>query len=230
MNVKEHWCSLPCISQIIIVWCWMYACSIVMLKGTALRRMVISLLETGRHPMTMFTKSLWTRNPTPCWCLSSFLLKKSLRPSSVVVSPKFFHLISQSPKMFHLYLFISCVSYWSFPAAFSVLVSQVPIVMLSFPRIFDDAPVAYLTPPSWCTAEGAILVDPGGDRSGMVWLFVVIAWWVLGKVQPDGAYPSPGRTRGRWVYCGTLPLIWPLSSYYEYISPVMPCWHQLFHS
>ena len=44
------------------------------------------------------------------------------------------------------------------------------MVMLSLPRIFDDAPVAQLTPPSWCTAEGAVLVDPGGDRSGMVWL------------------------------------------------------------
>ena len=28
---------------------------------------------------------------------------------SVSVSPKFFHLISQSPRMFHLYLSISCV-------------------------------------------------------------------------------------------------------------------------
>ena len=56
------------------------------------------------------------------------------------------------------------------------LVFQVPMVMLSLPRIFDDAPVAYLTPPSWCTAEGADLVDPGGDQSGMEWLCVVIAW------------------------------------------------------
>ena len=60
-----------------------------MLKGTALRRMVMSLLETGRHPMTVFTMSLWTRNPTPCSCLSSFPLKRTLCPSSVVVSPKF---------------------------------------------------------------------------------------------------------------------------------------------
>ena len=131
------------------------------------------------------------------------------------------------PRMFHLYLSISCVSSWSFPAALSVLVFQVPMVMLSFPRIFDDAPVAHLTPPSWITAEGAVLVDPGGDRSGMVWLCVVIAWWVSGKVQPDGAYPSPGRTRGRWVR-GTLPPVWPLSSYYEDICLVMPCLHQLF--
>ena len=40
----------------------------------------------------------------------------------------------------------------------------------------DDAPVACLTPPSWCTAEGAVLVDPGGDRSGMIWLLVFITW------------------------------------------------------
>ena len=70
--------------------------------------------------------------------------------------------------MFHLYLSISCVSSLSFPAALSVLVFQVPMVMLSLPRIFDDAPVARLTPPSWCTAEGAVLVDPGGDRNGCV--------------------------------------------------------------
>ena len=80
-----------------------------------------------------------------------------------------------------MYLSISCVSSLGFHAALSDLVFQVPMVM-SLPRIFDDAPVAHLAPPSWCTAEGAILVDPGGDRSGMVWLCVVIAW-------------SPGRTR-----------------------------------
>ena len=65
--------------------------------------------------------------------------------------------------MFHLYLLISCVSSWSFPEALSALVFHVPMVMLSLPRIFDDAPVAYLTPPSWYTAEGAVLVDLGRD-------------------------------------------------------------------
>ena len=64
--------------------------------------------------------------------------------------------------MFHLYLSILCVSSWSFPAALSVLVFHMPIVMLSLPQIFDDASVAYLTPQSWCTAEGAVLVYPGG--------------------------------------------------------------------
>ena len=69
--------------------------------------------------------------------------------------------------MFNLYLSLSCVSSWSFPAAVSVLVFQVPMAMASLPRIFDDAPVVYLTPPSWYTAVGAVLVDPGGDRSGI---------------------------------------------------------------
>ena len=96
--------------------------------------------------------------------------------------------------MLHLYLFISCVSSWSFHAALNVLVFHVLMVMLSLPQIFDDAPVAYLTPPSWCTVEGAVLVDPGGNRSGMVWLLVFIRWCVTDKVQPDGAHPSPGRT------------------------------------
>ena len=83
------------------------------------------------------------------------------------------------------------------------------MVMLSLPRIFDGAPVAYLTPPSWCTAEGAVLVDPGGDRFSMVWLFFVMSWFLKGKVQPDGSHPSPGRTRDRSVRRGTLPCIWP---------------------
>ena len=133
----------------------------------------------------------------------------------------FFYLISQSPRMFHLYLSISCVSFWSFPATLSVLVFHVPMVILSLPPTFDDAPVAYLTPLSWCTAEGVVTVDPGGDRSSMVWLLVFIIWRVTGKVHPNGAHSSPGRTRGRWVHRGILPPIWPLSSTYEDICPVI---------
>ena len=63
---------------------------LVMLNGDAFRRMVMSRLETGRHPMMAFTVSLWMRNPTPCSCLSSRPLKNSLWPSGVDVSPKFF--------------------------------------------------------------------------------------------------------------------------------------------
>ena len=76
--------------------------------------------------------------------------------------------------MFYLYLSISCASSWSFPAGLSVLVIQVPMVMLSLPRIFDGAPVAYLTYPSWWTVKGAVLVDPSGDWSDSVWLLHVI--------------------------------------------------------
>ena len=78
--------------------------------------------------------------------------------------------------MIYLYLSISYVSSWSFSAALCVLVLNVPMVMLSLPRIFDDAPVAYLTPPSWCTAESEVYDDPGGDRPGMAWLLVFIKW------------------------------------------------------
>ena len=71
--------------------------------------------------------------------------------------------------MFYLYLSISCLSSLSFPAALGILMFHVPMVIFSLPRIFDDAPVAYLTPPLWCLAESTVLVDPGGDRTRMVW-------------------------------------------------------------
>ena len=128
----------------------------------------MSLLQTGRHPMTMFTMSLSTKHPMPCSCWSSFPLKKTLRSSPVVVSPKFFHLVSQSPRMFHLYLVLSCVSSLSFPSAVSLLVFHVPMVMLSLPPILDGASVACFPPPSWCTVQGAVFVDSGGDRSGII--------------------------------------------------------------
>ena len=169
--------------------------------------------------MTVFTMSLLTRNLTPCSCLSSFPLKKkkTLCPSSVVVLPRFFHLISQSPRIFHLYLSVSCVSSWSFPATLSVLVFQVPMVMLSLPRIFDDAPVVCLTPPSWCTEGGAVLVNLSSYRSDMVWSLVSLmvteeqstTWRSL-------AHPSPGRIRGRRDRRGTHPPIYPWSSNYVY--------------
>ena len=113
-----------------------------------------------------------------------------LCPSSVVVFPKFLHLI-----LFYrvqgcsictclLCLLVSGVSpqllvslhsmCWGFPAALSVFVFHVLMVMLSLPRILDAATVACLTAPSWCTAEGVILVDPDGDRSGMIWLLFVL--------------------------------------------------------
>ena len=82
----------------------------------------------------------------------------------------------------------------------------------------------------WRTSSILDISVLGGDRSGMVWLLVFIIWWVTSKVQPDEAHPSPGWTRGRWDHRGTLLSIWPLSSNYEDNRPVMPCWHQLFHT
>ena len=43
-----------------------------------------------RQPMTVFTMSLWTRNPMPWLCLSALPMKYNLWPSSVDVLPKFF--------------------------------------------------------------------------------------------------------------------------------------------
>ena len=131
--------------------------------------MVMSLLETGQHPLTAFTMSLWTGHPTPCSCLSSFSLKKTLCPSSVVVSP-----------------------------------SNLQWCTSSIPDIF-------------------VLVYGGrrGPCSPERWpiRYRMAAschpWWVMGKVQLDGAHPSPGRWRDLWVHCRSLPPTWPLSSYME---------------
>ena len=80
----------------------------------------------------------------------------------------FAKVLSQSPRKSRLYRSISCVCSRSFPGTLSVLVFHMPIVMSFLPRIFDNAPAACLTPPSWCTAEGSVLVIQVGDRSGMV--------------------------------------------------------------
>ena len=63
------------------------------------------------------------------------------------------------------------------------------------------------------------------SANGMVASFLS---WLEGKIHPDGSHPSLGRTRDRSVRRGTLPCIWPLSSKYEDIRPMMPFWHQLF--
>ena len=131
-----------------------------MLKGLALSRTVISLLEIGRHPVTLFTVSLCTRKPTPCSCLSSF----PLWPPSVGISPDFFHLISHNPRMLHLYRSISCNSSSTLPAALRVLTFHVATVMSSLPRSL--APVAHLSFPPWCPTGNAVVVS-GRDRSGM---------------------------------------------------------------
>ena len=141
-----------------------YTWMMVMLKGLALSRTVMILLEIGRHPMTLFTISLCTRKPTPCSCLSSFPLKYTLWPPSVGISPDFFHFISHNPRMIHLYRSISCKSSSTLPAALRVLTFQVAMVMSSLPRSL--APVAHLSFLPWCPTGNAVVV-PGRDRSGM---------------------------------------------------------------
>ena len=175
-----------------------------MLNGDAFRRMVMSRLETGRHPIMAFTVSLWMRNPTQCSCLSSLPLKKSLWPSGIDVSPEFFQRTSQSPRMFHWYLFISCVSSSTFPAALSDLTFQVPIVMLFLARGDFSPSVTCFSPPSgWPAMEGVVLV-PSDDRAGMDWVVVVIfIWCVLGNVawrNPSLSMPDHSRCPpSRWL-------------------------------
>ena len=115
-----------------------------MLNGDAFSRMVMSQLETGRHPMMAFTESLGIRNLTSCSCLSSRPLKKSLWPSGVDVTPKFFQRTSH---MFHQYLSISCVSSSTFPVALSDITFQVLIVMLFLARSEFGPSVAYFPRP-----------------------------------------------------------------------------------
>ena len=100
--------------------------------------------------------------------------------------------ISESPRMFHPYLSISCVSSGSFPAGLSVLVFQVPMVMLSLPRIFNDAPVAYLTPPSWCAAEGACPYSPG---RWPIWYGMVDYCYQMVRRWQSTAWRSPSLSR-----------------------------------
>ena len=73
---------------------------------------------------------------------------KSLWLSGVDVSPKFFQLTSQSPRMFYWYFFSSCVSFSAFPAALSDLTFQVLIVILFLARRDLGQSVAYFSPPS----------------------------------------------------------------------------------
>ena len=141
----------------------LYNCDV---NGLALRRMVIRLLQSGRQLMTVFTMPLWTRNPTPCSCLSSLPLKYNLRPPWVDILPKFFHRTSQRPKMFQRYLVVSYAYSSNLHAIPKVPRFQVPIMILFLAStLLVVTPVAYFSPPSWCAAEGAVLVDPGDDRS-----------------------------------------------------------------
>ena len=63
-----------------------------------------------------------------------------------ITEEKLFQRTSQSPRMFQRYLFISCVSSSTFPAAVSNRTFQVPIVMLFLARSDFGSSVAYFSP------------------------------------------------------------------------------------
>ena len=115
-----------------------------MLKGLAFSRTVMSVLEIGRHPMTLFTISLCTRKPTHCSCVSSFPLKYTLWSPSVGISPDLFHLISHNPRIFYLYRSISCKNSSPLPAALRVLTFHLAMVMFSLPGSLS--PVTHVVP------------------------------------------------------------------------------------
>ena len=78
---------------------WYHSWMMVMLKGLALSRTVMSLLEIGRHPMTLFAISLCTRKPTPCSCLY-----RSISCKSSTTLPAALRVLT-----FHVAMVISCV-------------------------------------------------------------------------------------------------------------------------
>ena len=165
-------------------------------------------------------------------------------PSWVGCAPCFFHLVSQSPTTCHVYLSNSWVSSCSFPVWASVLTFHVPMLMYSLPRIFfpEAPPVAYLSPPPWCSTEGAVLVSPGDDRAGIDNGVVFISCSVSWAGKPGGAHPSPGCwpqpiSPVTWWIALALDT-WPLSSHgalpswsltsMKFVRPVMLCRHHGF--
>ena len=153
---------------------------IVMLKGLALRRMVMGLLEIGQQVMTQFTVFLCTMNPTPCSWVSSRPLQYSRWPS--------------------------CVLFFQFSCIFRVLTFQVPMMVLLLARIFlFGTPVVHFTPLSWCVTEGAVLGNQGDDRAGMLSILVIISWGESWAVSHGGAHPSPCQTTAKSLLLGGLP-------------------------
>ena len=142
--------------------------------------------STSLQSLGWFSVSVWEQfhtdgSPLALWlysseqyCVHQFSSSQSSvrylsEQSWIVVAFPFFSAVktflccsftSESPRMFHLYLSILCVSSWSLPAVLSVLMFHVPMVMLPLPQILDSAPVACLTPLSWCMVQGKDLVDP----------------------------------------------------------------------
>ena len=100
---------------LVLQWCW---------KGLPSGGWWWACWRLGDIPWKCSQCPCGKKNSTPCSCLSSFPMRTSLCLSSVVVSPKFLHLSSQNPRMFHPYLFISYISFWNFHAELKSLLSS----------------------------------------------------------------------------------------------------------
>ena len=129
-----------------------------MLKGTALRRVVISLMETGRHPMTVFTMSLWTKIQRHARVYPLFHWKK------LCVVPVL--LFRQSSSIsFHRVL-----EYFICTCQFLVLVPEVSLQLLVPCVPSADGDVVFSTNLRWCTGsilDTSVLVY--GGRRGSCW-------------------------------------------------------------
>ena len=127
----------------------------------------------GVHLMTLPTTSFRTMNATPFCCFKSSPACHVLCPASVVVSPNPVHLTSARPRMFHRQCFNSWESSCTFPQACREVTFHIPTAFPPFSSLMV-APVAHLSPVPWSlTVESAVVVDPGLDRSGMLFLYCV---------------------------------------------------------
>ena len=103
-------------------------------KGAALRRIDISLLETGRHPKTASTTSLCTKKSNPI--LMSVLFSTEINLVSITCwhLTKVFQRIPLSPPMFHWYLLNALVSKLS-----------LKLILLKITKLFFPEPRGIIT-------------------------------------------------------------------------------------
>ena len=94
-----------------------------MLKGDVFRRIVMRDWSASHDSI----HSVFVNEESNSMLMSVFMATEEVL--GAFRGRKFFQRTSQSPRMFHLYLFISCVRSSTFPAALSDLTFQVPIVM-----------------------------------------------------------------------------------------------------
>ena len=91
----------------------------------------ISLPLIGFHSIKHFSIPFFRMTATPSWYwLSSLPLYNTVSPVLVLYLPEPIHLLSLIPRMCRLYLFISAVTWASFPVSYIVFTFQNPILVL----------------------------------------------------------------------------------------------------